>query len=138
MAGGLGQGVLAAGEAAGPGSWGPVLALLVIAAAFGAGTVAVSALFGRRRTGPVKDMPYESGMAPAGLARRRFSVRYYLLAILFLLFDVEVVLLFPWAVIFGGPGGQRDGALLAEMFLFIGILLVGYVYAWRRGVLQFD
>jgi len=133
---------LAMGEPADSASlsaWGPILILLVIAVVFALGTVVMSSLLGRERHGPVKDLPYESGIVPSGDARRRFNVRYYVVAMIFLLFEVETVLLFPWAVIFGGPSAaNRDSVLLAEAFAFLLILLVGYVYAWRRGVLEFD
>jgi NADH-quinone oxidoreductase subunit A len=106
---------------------------------FAVGTLALSAWVGRSRRGPVKDMPFESGVVPTGSARRRFHIRYYLIALLFLLFDVEVVLLFPWAVLFGPAARSPDaGMWLVEMFVFVAILLVGYVYAWRKGALRFD
>jgi NADH-quinone oxidoreductase subunit A len=113
--------------------------LLLIAMVFAVGTLTLSAWVGRARRGPIKDTPFESGIVPTGSARRRFHIRYYLIALLFLLFDVEVVLLFPWAVLFG-PGAQSPsaGMWLAEMFVFVAILLVGYVYAWRKGSLRFD
>jgi NADH-quinone oxidoreductase subunit A len=130
---------LSATQADTPGAWGPVLILLALAVVFAVGTIALSSLVGRRRTGAVKDMPYESGIEPVGDARRRFNVRFFVIAMIFLLFDVEAVLLFPWATIFGGAGGRsHDLVLLVEMFVFVAILLVGYVYAWRRGVLRFD
>ena len=120
-------------------AWGPILLLLVIALVFAVGTLVLSSWVGRSRSGPVKGSPYEAGIAPAGPARGRFGVRYYLVAILFLVFDVEAVLLFPWAVLFGGPAGSHaDTALLVEMFLFLLVLAVGLVYAWRRGVLAAD
>ncbi len=120
-------------------AWGPILILLLIAIVFAVGTIALSTLVGKRVTGPTKDMPYESGMDPIADARRRFNIRYYIVAMIFLLFDVETVLLFPWAILFGGDYGQTGSVLLlCEMFLFVAILMVGYVYAWRRGVLQFD
>lgn len=120
-------------------TWGPILILLLIAVVFAVGTVALSSLVGRSVTGRVKSGPYESGIDPVTDARRRFNVRYYIVAMIFLLFDVETVLLFPWAILFGGDPTRGGGLLLLwEMFVFVAILLVGYVYAWRRGVLQFD
>ncbi|MDD4892319.1 MAG: NADH-quinone oxidoreductase subunit A [Phycisphaerae bacterium] len=118
-----------------PSDWLPVAMLVLIAVVFAVGTLALSAMVGRSRRGPVKDSPYEAGVVPVGDARRRFHVRYYVIAMVFLLFDVEVVLLFPWAVLFNA---DRSGFLLAEMFVFLAILAVGYVYAWRKGVLRFD
>ncbi|MCG3178692.1 MAG: NAD(P)H-quinone oxidoreductase subunit 3, chloroplastic [Phycisphaerae bacterium] len=125
---------------AGPVSaWGPVVILLALAVVFGVGMVALSSLVGRRVRGPVKDAPYESGVEPVGDARRRFNIRYYLLGITFLLFDVEVVLLFPWAVIFGRQPWRPDaGAMLITAGVFVLLILVGYLYEWRRGALRFD
>lgn len=119
-----------------PSEWVPLAMFLAIAILFALVTLTVSALLGRSRRGPTKDAPYEAGVVPVGSAHRRFHVRYYILAMLFVLFDIEVVLLFPWAVIFRSAG--RDGLLLAEMFVFLAILGVGYVYAWRKGVLRVD
>ena len=105
---------------------------------------------GPKRKGPVKDETYESGMPPIGDARQRFNVRFYIVAMLFLLFDVEVVVLWPWARVFAnvarqgtslplGGGAVADKSFLAmEMVLFMVILLVGYVYAWRKGVFEWD
>jgi NADH-quinone oxidoreductase subunit A len=99
---------------------------------------------GPSRHGPVKDDTYESGMQPIGDARRRFKVQFYIVAMLFLLFDVEVVFMWPWAPLFhktavGGQaiaGGFDKTFFLVEMAVFLGILLVGYVYAWRKGVFK--
>ncbi len=101
---------------------------------------------GPRRHGRVKDGTYESGVQPIGDARRRFKVQFYIVAMLFLLFDVEVVFLWPWAPLFheAAVGGRpvAEGFdktfLLVEMAVFVGILLVGYVYAWRKGVFQWN
>lgn len=99
---------------------------------------------GPSRQGRVKDSTYESGMEPIGDARRRFKVQFYIVAMLFLLFDVEVVFLWPWAPLFhraamGGEavsGGFDKTFFLVEMAVFLGILLVGYLYAWKRGVFK--
>jgi NADH-quinone oxidoreductase subunit A len=128
-------------RSAGVSAWAAVGILLIIAVVFAVGTLVLSAWVGRSRRGPVKDSPFESGIVPTGSARRRFHIRYYLIALLFLLFDVEVVLLFPWAVLFGPAAAARSpdsGVWLVEMFVFVAILLVGYVYAWRKGALRFD
>ncbi|MEE8169838.1 MAG: NADH-quinone oxidoreductase subunit A, partial [Phycisphaerae bacterium] len=99
-----------------------------------------------KRRGPVKDGTYESGMEPIGDARGRFNVRFYLVAMLFLLFDVELIFMYPWAVVFQrsvtGDGaaaamtaeGFGPGFLLGEMAIFMIILLVGYAYAWRKRI----
>src|SRR6266513_4542330 len=91
----------------------------------------------------VKDAPYESGMPPLGNARDRFSVKFYLVAMLFIIFDIETVFLIPWGTIyFGGAaasaGGPSTGFLLVEMLVFMFILAVGYVYVWKRGALEWD
>ena len=92
-----------------------------------------------RRPTTVKGMPYESGMPPLGSARERFSVKFYLVAMMFIIFDIETVFLIPWATIFTSPmAGVSTGFLLVEMIVFLVILAVGYVYVWKRGALQWD
>ena len=87
-----------------------------------------------RRPTPVKASPYESGMPPLGSTRERFSVRFYLVAMLFIVFDLETVFMIPWGVAF-----RQLGLLgLIEMLVFIGVLFVGYVYAWKRGALEWE
>ncbi len=139
-------------------AWGgdPIEPYRAIAAVIGAvillgGIILILAhTIGPKRKGPVKDATYESGMPAIGDARQRFNVRFYIVAMLFLLFDVEVVFLWPWARVFadvagGGPslslggGAVADKTFLAmEMVVFMAILLVGYVYAWRKGVFEWD
>ncbi|MGH7699251.1 MAG: NADH-quinone oxidoreductase subunit A [Gemmatimonadales bacterium] len=116
----------------------PFLMLLALAAVNAFGMVALSHLITRRRPTPAKDMPYESGMPPLGTAHERFSVKFYLVAMLFIVFDLETVFLIPWATIFFGGGGVGMAFLLAEMVVFLAILGVGYVYVWKRGALQWD
>jgi NADH-quinone oxidoreductase subunit A len=89
-----------------------------------------------RRT-PVKMAPYESGMPVLGDARERFSVKFYMVAMLFIIFDIETVFMIPWAVAFRQLGDMA-GLLIIEMFVFIAVLAVGYVYIWKRGALQWD
>ncbi len=96
-----------------------------------------------KRSGPDKDSTYESGVPLIGDARRRFNVRFYLVAMLFLLFDVELVFMYPWAIVFTNAGDSGASAasmpfLFIEMGIFFAILLVGYAYAWRKGVFQYD
>jgi|SRR5919106_5882320 NADH-quinone oxidoreductase subunit A len=91
-------------------------------------------LFGPRKPSEVKSMPYESGMPPIGEGTRRVPVRFYLIAVLFILFDIEVIFFLPWAVVFRQLGLFG----LIEMFIFIVILLVGYVYAWKKGALEWE
>jgi len=94
-------------------------------------------LLGTRRQTPVKQSPYESGMPVLGDARERFSVKFYLVAMLFILFDIETVFMVPWAVAFQQMVADRL-FLLVEMLVFVLILAVGYLYVWKRGALQWD
>ena len=91
-------------------------------------------LFGPRKESEAKAMPYESGMTPYGEGTRRMPVRYYLIAVLFILFDIEVIFFLPWAITFRELGWFG----LIEMVIFIVILLVGYVYAWKKGALEWE
>jgi NADH-quinone oxidoreductase subunit A len=117
----------------------PFLVLFGLVALNAVGFVVLSHLVTRRRPTAVKDAPYESGMPPLGGAHERFSVKFYLVAMLFIVFDLETVFLIPWAAIFfGSAGGPGMGFLLVEMLVFLGILAVGYVYLWKRGALQWD
>jgi NADH-quinone oxidoreductase subunit A len=91
-------------------------------------------LFGPKKESEAKAMPYESGMTPYGEGTRRMPIRFYLIAVLFILFDIEVVFFLPWAVVFRQLGLFG----LIEMVIFIVILLVGYVYAWKKGALEWE
>ena len=97
-----------------------------------------SHFLGPRRPTAIKGAPYESGMPPLGDARERFSVKFYLVAMLFIVFDIETVFLLPWAAIYKGGTGISTGFLLVEMVVFLVILAIGYVYVWKRGALQWD
>jgi NADH-quinone oxidoreductase subunit A len=117
----------------------PFLMLFGLAVVAGATMLVASHFLGPRRPTDVKDRPYESGMPPLGSAHERFSVKFYLVAMLFIVFDIETVFLIPWATIyFNGSAGVPMGFLLVEMLVFLAILLVGYVYAWKRGAFQWD
>lgn len=125
--------------------YGPIVILLVVAAGLAAFIIVASALLGPRRYGPTKHIPYESGIDPTGDARARFRVRYFLVALLFLLFDVEIIFLWPYApLLFKAGAGQADTIgvsrefLLVEMVIFLAILMIGYVYAWRKGAFRWD
>jgi NADH-quinone oxidoreductase subunit A len=103
--------------------------------------IGLSHLLAPRKPTVLKDAPYESGMPPLGDAHERFSVKFYLVAMLFIVFDIETVFLIPWGTIFlGGSGGEgpSTGFLLLEMLAFMVILAVGYVYVWKRGALEWD
>ena len=122
-------------------AWLPVVVLIVIALIFAVASLSMSILIGPRRSGSVKAGTYESGMVPIGDTRKRFNVRFYIVAMIFLVFDVEIVFFYPWASIFA-PTVQSDPALsnvlLIEMLLFVAILLVAYFYAWGKGVFRWD
>jgi len=112
----------------------PIAVMIAVATVIAVLVVALGHLFGPKRPTPVKNMPYESGMNPFGPGQRRQPVRFYLIAMLFILFDVEVIFFLPWAVVFK----QLKLFGLMEMLVFIGLLLVGYVYAWKKGALEWD
>ena len=112
----------------------PMLILFVLAILFAGLVVGLGHLFGPRRPTLEKSQPYESGMNPIGPGTRRLPVRFYLIAVLFILFDIEVVFFYPWAVVFHSLGIFG----LIEMLIFIAILLVGYIYAWKKGALEWE
>lgn len=112
----------------------PVLMFLIVAFGFAAGTIGLSTIIVPRRKNPAKSSPYECGVEPVGNARARFHVRFYLVAVLFILFDIEAVFLYPWAVSFRQLGLYG----LVEMLLFIFILLVGYLYLLKKRALDWD
>jgi len=121
----------------------PVFLFLLVAILTAVGMIA-TALLGPRKTTAVKQMPYESGMDPIGDARQRFDVRYYLVAIVFLLFDVELLFLYPWAVAHWsstGPGvagipSEFRNLVFVEILVFIGVLAAAFAYAWKKGVFE--
>ena len=119
----------------------PFLMLLGLAIVAAATMIVGSHFLGPRRPTDVKERPYESGMPPLGTAHERFSVKFYLVAVLFILFDIETVFLIPWATIYltgSGQGSVTTGFLLVEMLVFLLILFVGYIYVWKRGAFQWD
>jgi NADH:ubiquinone oxidoreductase subunit 3 (subunit A) len=122
----------------------PVLIYAVVVVIFALGTIAATHLFPFKPRKPtkIKQMPYESGMDPVGTARMQFDIKFYLIAILFLVFDVELLILYPWAVIAYGEGGDPTWRtvfgriVFFEILVFIATLVIAYVYAWKRGVFQ--
>src|SRR4051794_6879078 len=141
----------------------PIFVFILVAILIALGMLGASAVLGPRRTTPVKQMPYESGMDPIGDARQRFDVRYYLVAIVFLLFDVELLFLYPWAVgqwsIHGSPAAAPPAVVASappspgtmseagippdfrvlvfgEILVFVAILAAAFAYAWRKGVFE--
>ena len=120
-------------------AWAPVVLLLLIGIGFAIGNVILSSVIGPSRTGPGKETTYESGMVPVGDARRRFNVRFYIVAMIFLVFDVDIIFMYPWATIFTRYiNTELAGLLLVEMLIFVGLLLLGYFYAWGKGVFRWD
>ena len=115
----------------------PVLLQLIVAVGFAVSALVVSVLLGKtgRRT-PAKDAAYECGMVPQGGAQPRFSVKFYLVAMLFILFDLEIVFMYPWAVVYKEAIAQSS-VIFWSMLSFITILMVGYVYALKKGALDF-
>jgi len=112
----------------------PVLLQIVIAMTIAAGMLGASYLLGKRVKNTVKDMPYESGIIPVGDARQRFSVRFYLVGMVFILFDIEAIFLYPWAVVY------RELKMFAfvEMLIFIVLIVAGFVFIWRKGALDWS
>lgn len=128
----------------------PILLLLGFVLLNAVAMIALSHLVIRIRPTPVKDTPYESGIPPLGDARERFSVKFYMVAMLFIIFDIETVFMIPWGAYFrelsctaalvGGscPAGMNSFFGLGEMIVFMIILLVGFLYVWKKGALQWD
>jgi NADH-quinone oxidoreductase subunit A len=115
-------------------TWFPVLIQILIAIAVASAMIGLSALLGRRVRDPIKFTPYESGMKPVGNARERLSVKFYLVAMVFILFDIEAIFLYPWAVIYR----QLKFFAFFEMLLFIVLVLCGFFYIWKKGVLNWS
>jgi NADH-quinone oxidoreductase subunit A len=112
----------------------PLLLMILAAAGVSAVLIALSSLIGPKKPNPVKQSPYECGITPVGGARVRFSVKFYLVAMLFILFDVEAIFLYPWAVVHRYLGWFG----LVEMAIFMLVLVVGYIYIWKRGAFVWD
>src|SRR6476660_4142931 len=115
-----------------PQTWFPVLIQILIAIAVAGAMIGLSAVLGQRVRDTVKSSPYESGMQPVGTARERFSVKFYLVGMVFILFDIEAIFLYPWAVVF------RDLKMFGfvEMLIFVAVVLVGFFYVWKKGALD--
>lgn len=119
----------------------PILIQIFIALAVALGVVAISNFVGTKKPTAAKLAPYESGMTPVGMAWRRFPIRFYLTAMLFVIFDVEIIFFYPWAVMLrhmkvGGPTYVWFG--LVEMLVFMAFLLLGYIYILKKGALQWE
>jgi len=129
--------------------WAPVVLMIIIGLGFAIGNVVLSAIIGPRRSGAVKGSTYESGMTPIGDTHKRFNVRFYIVAMIFLVIDVEIVFFYPFATLFAPtvrsgakayPGTEMTAAtmMLISMGVFVAILLLAYVYAWGKGVFRWD
>jgi NADH-quinone oxidoreductase subunit A len=115
-------------------AYGPLLLMFLAAMGISGAILTVSVLFGRRKPNLFKDQAYECGIRPTGDARQPFSVQYYMVALIFILFDIEAIFLYPWALVY------HDLRLFGfvEMLLYIIILLAGYVYLWKKGALDWN
>jgi len=122
------------------GSYLPLLIIVLAALGFAVGNVIATNLIGPKRPGKRKGIAYESGMNPVGTARKRFNVRFYLIAMVFLVFDVEVVFLYPWATTFANlePMSNEASLWLGRIFFFLLTTVVAYLYGYRKGVFRFD
>jgi NADH-quinone oxidoreductase subunit A len=117
----------------------PILLIFIVAGGFAAGNVFISQFIGQRKRTRTKMMPYECGKDPVGSARERFSVKFYLIAMIFILFDIEVIFLVPWAVVFKFLASQGLRTLVyVEMMLFVVLLLAGYLYVLKKGAFEWS
>jgi len=118
----------------------PLVIVIMMAIGFAVMNLVATMVLGPRRDGAIKSQSYESGMNPIGTARKRFNVRFYLIAMVFLVFDVEVVFLYPWAATFPNLAPQTSEGLvwLARILFFLLTTVVAYVYGYRKGVFKFD
>ncbi len=116
----------------------PIFIVLIVAILFGAGAVYSSALFGPQRPNPEKQSTYESGMKPVGTTNERISIKYYLVAMLFIIFDLEVIFVYPWAVQFRNLYGELGISVFVSMFIFLVVLELGFLYAFQKGGFKWD
>jgi NADH-quinone oxidoreductase subunit A len=123
-----------------PSTYIPVMILITMAVVFGVANVVISRVLGPTRDGATKSATYESGMDPIGTARKRFNVRFYLIAMVFLVFDIEIIFLYPWAATFINIDQSTESATiwLVRIFFFLFTSVVAYIYGYRKGVFRFD
>jgi NADH-quinone oxidoreductase subunit A len=112
----------------------PILVILLVSAFIGSAIIILSTVLAKRNPTKIKLMPYECGMDPIGGARRRFSVRFFVMGMLFIVFDIELIFMFPWAAVYDR---LRIFGFI-EMFVFVGVLLIGLVYVWKKGALEWE
>ncbi len=117
----------------------PIIIVFIFVAGFAVTNIVLSHVVGKRKDTRAKLMPYECGMDPVGSAHQRFSVKFYLIAMLFILFDIEAVFLLPWAVVFKTLIHTIPKSFVFfEMMIFVAVLLVGYVYVWKKGLFEWN
>jgi NADH-quinone oxidoreductase subunit A len=115
----------------------PILIVFIFVAGFAVTNIVLSHVVGKRKNTRAKLMPYECGMDPVGSAHQRFSVKFYLIAMLFILFDIEAIFLLPWAVVFKTLSQAISRPFVFfEMMIFVAVLLVGYIYVWKKGLFE--
>jgi NADH-quinone oxidoreductase subunit A len=116
----------------------PILMIFIFVLGFAVTNLALSHFIGKHKNFRAKLIPYECGMDPVGSAHQRFSVKFYLVAMLFILFDIEAIFLVPWAVIFKSLAQVSKMFAFWEMMIFIMVLLVGYIYVWKKGLFEWN
>ncbi len=117
----------------------PILIVFVFVLGFAVTNIILAQLLGKRKDTRAKLMPYECGMDPVGSAHQRFSVKFYLIAMLFILFDIEAIFLVPWAVVFRSLIEKVSRPFVFfEMMIFVAVLLVGYIYVWKKGMFEWN
>ena len=118
----------------------PVAAVIVFAGVFIIANLIMTQIIGPKAQGAVKGIPYEAGMDPIGSARKQFNIRFYILAMTFLVFDVEIIFLYPWAVTYTQlePGSAESALFLGRILFFIATSIIAYVYAWKKGALDWE
>jgi len=117
----------------------PILIVFIFVAGFAVTNIVLSHVVGKRKNTRAKLMPYECGMDPVGSAHQRFSVKFYLIAMLFILFDIEAIFLLPWAVVFKTLSQTISKSFVFfEMMIFVAALLVGYIYVWKKGMFEWN
>jgi NADH-quinone oxidoreductase subunit A len=118
----------------------PVLLIIIMAVGFVIVNIVASGLLGPKRSGDVKSLTYESGMNPIGTARKRFNIRFFIVALTFLVFDIEIIFLYPWAVDFAqlAQGSSEATLFFGRILFFLGTSIFAYIYAWKKGVFRWD
>jgi NADH-quinone oxidoreductase subunit A len=118
----------------------PVAVIASMSIAFVVGNIVLSTVLGPRAEGAIKGTTYEAGMDPIGTTRKRFNVRFYMMAVTFLLFDVEIIFLYPWAVSYSqlDPGSPEAQLYLGRILFFLATSVIAYIYAWKKGVFKWD